>query len=132
MAHPLRWVYIVDERSYYERSKKDSKIWIEYRNEMIEEEFIQISLDWDTNGYPVVVLQDLGGYSFYKFVEYQAYFWYNVSKEEIGKMAKGYWLKNDGKLCKNISKSITDMSNLVIFQNNICKGTFFEIFRFLT
>lgn len=68
MISPWKWKSVIWNDRYFEK-QKDSEIWIDVLKNQVRFNYTEVSVDIDSNGYPIVVLKTLGKAYFVKLTE---------------------------------------------------------------
>lgn len=95
----MKWIKNTEENCYFEQDQNNSELWTYYSGNKIRIiNHTQISIEYDENGNPIVVLLEIGKSDYFnKLTKGMAYHGKNLSFIEKKKEDfRGHWAKNAG------------------------------------
>lgn len=92
---PMRWIGDRFDDWYYE-NERNTDIWLEYNMTQTIKKYTQFSIDWDTNGLPVIIIVRKDDGLIVKLTEGKNFQGFNITHVDL-EFSFGIWAKKNGK-----------------------------------
>lgn len=90
----MKWVFY-DRTHFYEKQKNSSHLWNEYKEGEIVKTFIQVLVESDNHGLPVVVLKENKNGFYLKLIQGLENSFFSLDIDDIGYGETGLWAKQE-------------------------------------